>query len=70
MSKIILFIQILFNEHHAWEFGICNQLLARRHKLNGNVQMMLWKAGERGHKEDYWHNFDPSWWSRFYTIDA
>ncbi len=27
--------------------------------------MKLWKAGEMGHKEDYWHNFDTTWWPKF-----
>lgn len=49
----------------VWEYGICHNLIARRHKKKGNVQMILWKAGQQGHKEDYWHNFDRSWWNQF-----
>lgn len=48
-----------------WEYGTCNGMYARRHKLNKNVQFVLWKAGEQGHKEDYWHNLDSSWWDGF-----
>lgn len=49
----------------VWEYGTCANKLARKHKLKGNVQFILWKAGEQGHKKDYWHNFDPSWWVQF-----
>lgn len=55
----------LFKKTDPWEYGICNNTKARRHKLKGNVQMKLWKAGEQGHKVDYWHNFDSSWWKEF-----
>lgn len=48
-----------------WEYGTCNGSKARRHRKKGNVQMVLWKAGQQGHKEDFWHNFDPSWWGLF-----
>ena len=52
-----------------WEYGNCNDRPARRHKINKNVQFVLWKAGEQGHKEDYWHNFDSSWWGGFTPIN-
>lgn len=52
-------------EVSLWEYGTCNDRPARRHRVNKNVQFVLWKAGEQGHKEDYWHNFDSSWWSGF-----
>lgn len=48
-----------------YEYGQCNNREARRHKVNGNVQFILWKAGEQGHKEDCWINFDKSHWSEF-----
>ena len=48
-----------------WEYGTCNEMYARRHKLKKNVQFVLWEAGEQGHKEDYWHNFDRSLWEGF-----
>lgn len=53
------------NEIDLWTYGTCSGKLARRHKINKNVQMKLWKAGEQGNKEDYWHNFDRSWWHEF-----
>ncbi len=48
-----------------WDYGTCNDRPARKHKIKGNVQFVLWKAGEQGHKKDYWHNFDSSWWVQF-----
>jgi hypothetical protein len=54
-----------------WEFGICNQRPARRHKKNRNVQFILWRVGDQkyvdgvGHTEDKWVNFDSSWWDGF-----
>lgn len=48
-----------------WEYGTCNNMVARKHKIKGNVQFILWKAGEQGYKEDYWHNYDKSWWELF-----
>ena len=48
-----------------WEYGSCVNKKARRHKINGNVQFILWKTGECGHKEDYWQDFDKSWWHEF-----
>ena len=49
----------------VFEYGTCSNRQARKHKLKGNVQFVLWKKGEQGHKKDYWHNFDSSWWSQF-----
>lgn len=48
-----------------YEYGTCNNLNARRHTKKGNVQMCLHKAGEHGNREDYWHDFDSSWWDKF-----
>jgi hypothetical protein len=69
MKKFIQTIKGFFAKPNVsislWEYGTCNGTLARRHKIKKNVQMKLWKAGEQGHKEDYWHNFDSSWWDGF-----
>ena len=27
----------------------------------GRVQFVLWKAGEQGHTEDYWHDMGYGW---------
>lgn len=49
----------------VWQYGTCNNRVARRHRKHGNVQFVLWKAGEQGHKEDYWHDFGPGWAETF-----
>lgn len=51
----------LFKKKSEWIYGECHNRPARKHRKNGNVQFVLWKAGEHGHKEDYWHNFGPGW---------
>lgn len=55
----------LFKRKPEWEFGTCNGMPARRSSRKKNVQFVLWKAGEQGHKEDYWHDFNSSWWGFF-----
>lgn len=44
-----------------WEMGTVTlsygTRVARRHRVTGEVQFVLWNAGEQGHKEDYWHRF-------------
>ena len=60
-------INRLFNKktYDVWEYGTCNNTPARRHKIKGNVQMKIWKAGEQGHSVDFWCDFDSSWWNQF-----
>lgn len=65
MRELIYRIKKYF---HPWEYGQLNNRFARRHKRKRNVQFILWKAGEQGHQKDYWHNFDPSWWSSFRLV--
>lgn len=54
-----------------WEYGTCNGTYARRHKINKNVQFIIFKKGDQkyvdgiGHTEDKWMNFDNSWWDGF-----
>lgn len=38
---------------------------ARRNNFTGEVQFILWRAGEQGHEKDYWHQFDKYWWRFF-----
>ncbi len=52
-------------KEELWEYGVCGSNRARRHIKNRNVQFVLWEAGEQGYKENYWHNFDSSWWPEF-----
>lgn len=49
----------------CWEYGTCNGIEVRKHKTEGNVQMILWNKGEQGYDEDYWHNLDKSYWKEF-----
>ena len=51
--------------HRQWERGTCKGVRARRHKKTGEVQFILWRKGEHGHRKDYWHQFDWSWWPGF-----
>jgi hypothetical protein len=54
-----------------WEYGHIRSTPARRHKLNGNVQFILWHKGDQknvdgiGHTEDKWIDFEKSWWNMF-----
>jgi hypothetical protein len=57
------------NEESDYEFGRCNDRLARRHKETGEVQFILWKVGDRQgehvYEENYWTAFHPFWWPSF-----
>lgn len=48
-----------------YEYGFVKDRVARKNKTTQKVQFVLWKAGEQGHKEDYWYNFNGYWWSYF-----
>lgn len=53
-----------------WEYGTCTTdgygpQRARRHRLNGEVQFVAWKAGEQGHAQDYWCAYHAYWWPNF-----
>lgn len=53
--KVIINIWLWF--FVPWEYGTCNNLLARRHRRRGNVQMLL--------RKEYWHDFNRTWWPSF-----
>lgn len=55
----------IFKRKPIWIYGTCRGRIARKHRKNGNVQFVLWKAGEQGHGEDYWIDFHPDWWGEF-----
>jgi len=40
-----------------WQHGTVRGKPARRQRITGECQFVLWKAGEQGHTEDYWHRF-------------
>lgn len=56
-----------FKSRDKFEYGTAgmNKTQARRNIKTGVVEFVLWKAGEQGHKEDYWHPFDKTWFSTF-----
>lgn len=64
-SKVKKIFKKLFQPDSVWEYGICHDRIARRHKTTGDVQFVLWKAGEQGHIEDYWVNFGHGWGDLF-----
>ena len=57
-----------FRSKPKWEYGTCKNVYARRNIKKRNVQFILWKAGDQGHKEDFWYDFDPYWWEGFKKI--
>lgn len=59
------YMGILLKDTKEWSYGICHNSVARRHKTKGNVQFVLWNAGEQGHTEDFWHDMNTYWWSFF-----
>lgn len=62
LSKLFHF---MFKNTPKWEYGTCNNRIARREINKKNVQFVLWNKGEMGNTEDYWCNFDSSWWPDF-----
>lgn len=54
-----------------YEYGICNGMYARKHRVNLNVQFILWKKGDQkdvdgiGHTEDKWIDFEKTHWNSF-----
>lgn len=76
INMTIKLIQTFFKSNiTVWEYGICNGVKARRHKINKNVQFIIWKKGDQkyvdgiGHTEDKWINFDSSWWNDFTLLN-
>ena len=35
--------------------------VSRKNNITGDVEFVLWKAGEQGHKKDYWHKMGLGW---------
>jgi hypothetical protein len=66
MKYLIQLFNFFFsNNNDPWQYGTVDGYKARRHRKNKNVQFILWKAGQEGHQEDFWHDFDESWWVKF-----
>lgn len=41
---------------------------ARLDKKDGRAYFVLWKAGEQGHKTDYWHVMGYGWEKSFQSL--
>ncbi len=65
MNKLINFFNNLFKEKPKYEYGTIEiqvehgfngkkRLSARKEIKTGNVEFMMWKAGENGHTEPYY----------------
>ena len=50
-----------WRHRHTWQYGTIANSPARRHRKTGEVQLILWKAGEQGHATDYWHRMGAGW---------
>lgn len=55
----------LFKRKPLYEYGHVSDIPARRNRKTGEVQFVLWKAGEQGHQQDFWHKFGDGWEKRF-----
>jgi hypothetical protein len=58
---------LFYQNVKKYEYGYRdrNPSVYRRCVKTGEVQFILWKKGEHGHKDDYWHRIDPFWWGEF-----
>jgi hypothetical protein len=63
------FFSHIFKNLSPYEYGNLKNTIARRHRRNGNVQFVLFKAGEQGYKEDFWIDYHSDWWPYFKTVD-
>lgn len=52
-------------ENPSYEYGTLNSLRARRNTKTGNIQFLMWEAGQMGHQSDCWMNADKSHWDNF-----
>lgn len=62
-SSVNDFLQSRIDRQYV--YGLCNGIKARKHKKAGNVQFILWKAGEMNNQDPIWHDFDSSHWHNF-----
>lgn len=64
----------IFKKKPEWIYGTVKMTfgyrIARKHRKKGNVQFIFWKAGEHGHKEDFWCDMDSYWWPLFVPDEA
>lgn len=65
----LIIFEALKTRRAIWQYGTCNNLHARRNKVSGVVEFVLWRAGEHGHMVEYWHKFDSTWYDQFEPYD-
>lgn len=76
--RVVRWLQWIRRAAHfaAWEYGTCHDGPARRNRSTGAVQFVLWPKGHVAkvgvlydqiytYPEDWWHDFDSSWWPKF-----
>ncbi len=64
--KLFIRLKVFFGCLDKWEHGLCRgNIPARRHRVKGNVQFVIWKEGEQGYKEEQWIDFNEYWWNTF-----
>jgi hypothetical protein len=51
--------------NNAWVYGYVKGTRARLNTITNQCQFVLWKAGEQGHTEDFWHNMGDGWVKHF-----
>lgn len=52
-------------ELKKYEYGTIDGSIRRRCVATGVVEFILWPAGQLGHKDDFWHPCDRSYWNEF-----
>lgn len=70
-NHITIRIKSLFKREvfDIYEYGKTDKFAyVRRHKINKNVQFILWKKGEMNHTSDYWINLYSDKWDQFQKI--
>ena len=52
-----------------YEYGKMGIVTARRNRITGKLEILLWKAGQQGHKTNYWHEAGAGHEDEFVTPD-
>lgn len=53
----------------SYEYGWCQTFHARRNKITGEIQFLLWKPGEQGWAKGMWHTLGAGREQDFFTWD-
>jgi hypothetical protein len=75
---MLKFLSLFMGKHILWEYGIVttngiqsgvkNSPIRRRHRVNGNVQLILhnpWQHTAENQTVEYWYDIDETHWPRF-----